>query len=219
VSPCGAWRVRYFGFPDNSGHALNTFDFDKDGVSNLVERALGKDPTVPDTATSPLVLGRADSDGSINPNGDYLTLTYSRIGGGIELASGYEAAGLTYKVEWVDNLLNGTWQTSGVVLDSTTSPNSENIEMATYRIVQPMSLNPRIFVRLNINPELPAQPTDLNSITVGVTTASLVWVDVATDETGYLVEYSVGGGAFSTWSTLPANTTSLDLTGLTPEMD
>jgi len=43
-----SWRQQYFGFTSNSGDAADTFDFDGDGLGNLIEYALGSNPLVPE---------------------------------------------------------------------------------------------------------------------------------------------------------------------------
>jgi len=45
LSPISQWRFNYFGSPANSGPGGNNNDFDQDGVINLLEYALGRDPT------------------------------------------------------------------------------------------------------------------------------------------------------------------------------
>lgn len=44
LSDVAQWRLDCFGTPANSGYGGNRVDFDKDGVINLVEYALGRDP-------------------------------------------------------------------------------------------------------------------------------------------------------------------------------
>ncbi|MBL9145880.1 MAG: lamin tail domain-containing protein [Verrucomicrobiaceae bacterium] len=44
ATPINGWRQTYFGSNANSGNAANTADFDGDGVSNLLEYALGANP-------------------------------------------------------------------------------------------------------------------------------------------------------------------------------
>lgn len=44
LSPVSQWRLDCFGTPANSGHGGNGADFDLDGVINLLEYALGRDP-------------------------------------------------------------------------------------------------------------------------------------------------------------------------------
>ena len=51
-----AWRIHYFGNPDNSGDGADTNDFDSDGLPNLLEFATGTDPTQSNTGPGELVL-------------------------------------------------------------------------------------------------------------------------------------------------------------------
>lgn len=44
LSDIGQWRVGHFETPANSGHGKNGNDFDKDGLINFLEFALGRDP-------------------------------------------------------------------------------------------------------------------------------------------------------------------------------
>ncbi len=44
TTPLQAWRQQYFGTTANNGSAADTYDYDGDGVSNLIEYALGGDP-------------------------------------------------------------------------------------------------------------------------------------------------------------------------------
>lgn len=39
------WRQNYFGTTENTGNAADAFDFDKDGLANLIEFAFGLNPT------------------------------------------------------------------------------------------------------------------------------------------------------------------------------
>lgn len=52
-SPIQLWRIQHFDFPDGTGTAANDADYDADGVPNLVEYALGTNPT----ATEPALNG------------------------------------------------------------------------------------------------------------------------------------------------------------------
>ncbi len=66
LSVAETWRLRYFNNTSNTGSGADGADPDGDGISNLLERALGQDPTVAkvsglpkltvDTATNRLVL-------------------------------------------------------------------------------------------------------------------------------------------------------------------
>ena len=54
---------------------------------------------------------------------------------------------------------------------------------------------------------LPAAPSGLTATVVGTSQVNLAWTDNATDETGFVVERAVDGGAFTTLATLGANVT------------
>ncbi|MEP4076445.1 chondroitinase-B domain-containing protein [Haloferula sp.] len=71
-SPLEDWRFTHFGTTEGTGDAANDFDFDVDGLENLVEYALGLNPTVPDSEGA-LTPAKTDVDGD-----DYLTLTFTR---------------------------------------------------------------------------------------------------------------------------------------------
>jgi uncharacterized delta-60 repeat protein len=43
--PLESWRLRYFGITTNTGNAADTFDFDQDGQTNLLEYGLRSTPT------------------------------------------------------------------------------------------------------------------------------------------------------------------------------
>src|SRR5205823_5739028 len=62
-----AWRVQYFGSPDNTGNGADQNDFDQDGLRNLLEFGTGNNPTQPSTMP-----------GIIVHNGNTLEFTYNR---------------------------------------------------------------------------------------------------------------------------------------------
>ncbi|MGC9452446.1 MAG: FG-GAP-like repeat-containing protein, partial [Oceanipulchritudo sp.] len=76
-SPAELWRLEWFGFSANAGVAADDVDFDGDGLVNLLERAFGSDPTVPEVMGILPVLATHTEYGS-----DYLALSYRRIAGG-----------------------------------------------------------------------------------------------------------------------------------------
>jgi len=71
-TPLEIWRFDHFGMSQSSGNAANHFDFDSDGLPNLVEFLLGLDPTVYDSEGA-VTAAVSDVDGL-----DYLTLTFDR---------------------------------------------------------------------------------------------------------------------------------------------
>ncbi len=62
----------------------------------------------------------------------------------------------------------------------------------------------------------PTAPGDLTGMSTGPTSVRLSWVDRSGDETGFEVQLRHDSGGWRTDSTLPANTTTADITGLTP---
>jgi hypothetical protein len=67
------WRQTYFGTTENSGTAADDYDFDFDGLENLVEYALGTDPVTP-TPPDRAPASSIEADGGVQ----YLTLTVPR---------------------------------------------------------------------------------------------------------------------------------------------
>ena len=67
-------------------------------------------------------------------------------------------------------------------------------------------------------PEPPAAPTDFTAgdYNSAKRRLELTWTDVATNETGYYMEYSLDGASWKKSATLAANTTSRTATGLAP---
>ena len=49
LSPLQQWRMTHFDITTNTGDAANDFDFDKDGLVNLLEYGLGTIPVTPDS--------------------------------------------------------------------------------------------------------------------------------------------------------------------------
>jgi hypothetical protein len=90
------WRQTYFGTAINSGDAADNFDYEKDGLPNLLEWACNLNPTT--ASTLPAAATR---------NGANLEFTYTR-----SLAA--LTAGAVFTVEWSDTLPGASWSTSGV---------------------------------------------------------------------------------------------------------
>ena len=91
------WRQRYFPSTENTGPGADMVDANGDGLANLVEFFLNRDPVSPNpAATMP----------SIQNDGAYLTFTYTR-----SIAAMSETLG---KVEWSDTLDGGSWSVEGV---------------------------------------------------------------------------------------------------------
>lgn len=90
TDPLLAWRKIHFGSTANSGNGANTFDFDRDGLVNLVEYAFALDPVKPGAGQLPQPF-RA---------GQNLNYSFTPPAG---------VGGITYASEWSDDLSD--WQT------------------------------------------------------------------------------------------------------------
>ena len=102
------WRQTYFQNPANSGDGADLNDFDKDGIVNLLEFALGTFPN--DSASSIQLVSQTEMSGG-QP---YLTLTVPKPPG---------ITGITYVVEVsgsLDGWASGAANTTVITNDSTT---------------------------------------------------------------------------------------------------
>ncbi|MDP1579303.1 MAG: carboxypeptidase-like regulatory domain-containing protein [Candidatus Didemnitutus sp.] len=99
-------------------------DFDRDGLSNLVEYALGRDPRLAD-ATPAL---------DVTATGNDWTATYQRPS---------DRSELTYAVEISTDL--STWVTTGVTHERTASGATE-----TWQARYPLASGTRVFIRLSV---------------------------------------------------------------------
>jgi len=84
------WRQTHFGTTENAGEAADDFDFDHDGLTNLVEFGFGLDPKSPGSATLP----RAVEEG-----GDSV----------LHFTPPPDAGGITYHGETSTALAPGSW--------------------------------------------------------------------------------------------------------------
>lgn len=124
VPPVATWRQTHFGTTENSGDAAFTADPDGDGVVNLLEYALGSDPTVAGDILGAVVVEAA---------GDFLTLSFSHI----------DDSALTYAIE-ASNSVDGEWNVvhtypaftsnGGVTYTDTVAVNAETRRFLRLRI-------------------------------------------------------------------------------------
>lgn len=117
------WRQTYFGTTANTGNAANTADPDGDGQSNLLEYALGSNPTV--AGALPVTAARS---------GDNLALTFSHTGDST----------LVYAIQ-ATNDLGTTWTTIHTYPAFTTSGSTTYTDTAVSLATQP-----RRFLRLSV---------------------------------------------------------------------
>lgn len=122
------WRNQYFGTTSNSGNAADAYDYDTDGLPNLLEWACGLNPTV----TSPLSTPAAMNGGTI----EYV---YPRSVSALN-------AGGTFTVEWSDTLPGTSWSSTGV----TEQILSDNGTLQQVKALVPAGTGGKRFVRLRV---------------------------------------------------------------------
>ncbi len=122
------WRQQWFGSAANTGGAADSYDYESDGISNLMEWAVGLDPTK--TSVMPAVT---------KENGANLEYVYSRSVTAMN-------AGVGYFVEWSDTLPGTLWSVDGVTEEIVT--NDGTIQQV--KVIVPKGSGDRRFVRLRV---------------------------------------------------------------------
>jgi hypothetical protein len=119
-----AWSAR-------KGVAGSSGDPDFDGLPNLVEYALGSDPQTKTPSASPVVA----------PDGDYLTLTYTKVKNSPDITCAAQVA----------SSLAGAWDSSAASVDQLWQViDNGSTETITARDKAPLSASPTRFMRLKI---------------------------------------------------------------------
>lgn len=131
LTALASWRQQYFGIVSNSGNAADTFDFDHDGLPNLMEWACNLNPTTASTLPATIV-----------QNGASLEFNYTRSVSALN-------AGTIFAVQWSDTLAND-WQAVGV----TESIVSDNGTVQQMKATVSAGGNGRRFLRLKVTPPL-----------------------------------------------------------------
>ena len=122
------WRQQYFGTSSNAGNAADSFDFDKDGLTNLLEWACNLNPTT--ASVLPVTTIR---------NGAFFEFTYTRSVAALN-------AGAAFIVEWSDDLPGTTWTNSGV----TEQLLSDNSTVQQVKALVPVGSQGRRFAHLKV---------------------------------------------------------------------
>jgi hypothetical protein len=136
-SPYEWWSYQMGVLISNQAPSLDT---DNDGMPNLLEMALGRDPNLPDSPNA--IKEGIDSEG-------YLTLTYKRWTGGTTSAdNSYAQYGVTYRPQASSTLELADWSSSSIQVLSTTDT-GDGMEEVVVRDTQSKSL-PRRFLRLQV---------------------------------------------------------------------
>ena len=122
------WRFANFGSYASDASAADSADPDGDGLSNLMEYALGLNPNASGTLPASLVL-----------NGANLEYTYTR-------STAAKDNGVTYQIEWSDTLAAGSWSTETVNQQITSTQGA----LETVKASVPKGNGGKRFMRLRV---------------------------------------------------------------------
>jgi len=143
------WRFAYFGTLDNTGNAADSFDFDQDGLINLLERGFATDPTDSSDYRQPAsAIMQVASD-------DYFTITYQRVKDGTGTSGvDYNAKGISYRVE-VSSDLTQAWNQGDpwveeIIPLSGRPDNGDGTETVTLRSEISIADAPAQFMQLSV---------------------------------------------------------------------
>jgi hypothetical protein len=136
-SPYEWWSYQMGVLISNQSPALDT---DKDGMANLLEMALGRDPNLPDSPDA--IREGVDSEG-------YLTLAYKRwIGGTTSSDGSYTQYGVTYRPQASSTLELASWSSTYIQVRSITDT-GDGMQEVVVRDTQSKSQSRR-FLRLQV---------------------------------------------------------------------
>jgi hypothetical protein len=142
-TPWNQWRIEKFGGTEQAraANAMDRADPDHDGMTNLVEFALGAEPLAADASSR---LPQAE----IELLGDerYLTLTVTR--------PRPSPSGLLYSAETAFDLQSGIW-TPAVPVTGYPVDNMDGTETLRFRSADPMNARPQSFIQLRVTPTPP----------------------------------------------------------------
>ena len=128
LSVLETWRQTWFGITTNTGDAADDADSDHDGLFNLMEFALGLNPT---TASSPIF--------QTTLTGGNIEFTYTRSTAAV-------LAGKTFHVSWTETLNNLDWTETGTTEQILT----DNGTTQTVKATIPAGTSGHRFVRLEV---------------------------------------------------------------------
>lgn len=115
-----AWRMEYFQTTEDAGNAANLFDYDHDGLVNLLEYAFGTNP----------LTGGPEGLPQIRREGPDLQVSFIQPD---------SVSDITYGAEWSTTLAAGSW---------TAIPDSGMGGFHSFRL--PVTEEPRMFMRLTV---------------------------------------------------------------------
>lgn len=136
--PVNVWKIQAFGSVAAAQSPLSAdlADFDGDGLPNLVEYALGLDPTKSTAAALPRQAVE-NVDG-----GDFLTLTFTR--------PRPNPRNVSVAAESQSNLDAGSWA-AGAMVTGYPIDRGDGSETCKFRAASPMGSSPRGFIRLRVD--------------------------------------------------------------------
>jgi hypothetical protein len=115
------WRQTYFNTTANSGNAADSFDFDGDGLPNLIKYAFGLNPISPVSRRLPQPVY----------NGTSFTISFTSPAG---------VSGITYGADWTSSLNPPNWQ-----------PVSDTGSGTQHIFSVPVNGHPSLFLRLRVS--------------------------------------------------------------------
>jgi hypothetical protein len=133
LSPIGTWRQLHFGSPENSGDAADDYDFDGDGLVNLIEYALGTDPK---SLSSSPAAQRVEITGQ-----QYLQIQWTRPNNRTDI---------TTLGEITNDLTPLSWTFAPAEVLTIITPAGEGLEAVTIRDASPLSPGSKRFLRARI---------------------------------------------------------------------
>jgi hypothetical protein len=122
------WRFANFGSYASDASAADSADPDGDGLSNLIEYALGTAPNASGVIPASLAL-----------NGANLEYTYTR-------STAAKDNGVTYQIEWSETLEAGSWSTETVTQQITSTEGA----LETVKASVPAGTGGKRFLRLRV---------------------------------------------------------------------
>ena len=138
------WRARFFATTTDAGDAANDADPDHDGLANLLEYALGLDPTQPDAAP-PLTPVVVQAEGAV-----WFACEFSRNTNATDLAISVEATTALPAPAWVNvaTYTSGAgWSGPDQVVEMSGEPNRVKVRV---REAQPIPAFTNRFLRLRV---------------------------------------------------------------------
>lgn len=134
-----------FGIPSIDGDFV---DFDNDGMNTLLEYAFENSPTVPGSFIPVRAYFQTDEE-----TGDtFLHFTYPRRKGGNGSPAVYNTGGLSYVVEYSEDLVH--WDTASGQIQQVGNPEPDSngvTETVNLRFISPINPKNITFVRLRVN--------------------------------------------------------------------